>query len=521
MRNPIISLHLFALLGSMALADFLLGNPFVGAFACYAFMFVAAGLRPSSADDPLAGLAAYRMFSRMSLYARAAMELGVTMFFCHELLLMGDVDRWLRYLVLAGTLLLMTLAGGLFARHVRGRWSGMALAEFAVGAAVWVLGDIFLLTTGSAVGGLGWSIVWLYGIVLTGAGLIQLAEDFAAVGRLSGEPGGDKAVERGMSQLGRRSSLVSGGVTMLVMAVWLWGNPWLQRGSAPRIVEVTMMQLPVLLMLVAFYFALRNPLDRHNRERLTHYLQARTSNERMKANLQRLLGKKAPFGSRLLCWLAMPFFLHKIVGRENLRTADYPSVFVCNHGFLYGPIVAALYLPTYFRPWIHNRMLDEAMAAREIELSFPWVKRLLGRKAARWLYRAFARMVVRLLLSFRPIPVVRGNSRDATTTFDLSLQALEEGDNLLLFPEKPKRLADDPEAGLRNLYTGFAHIGKLYHDATGRSLLFYPIYSDHRRRTFSIGSPVRYNPALPPREAKRDVAEQLQRLMSGLMGSDD
>ena len=43
---------------------------------------------------------------------------------------------------------------------------------------------------------------------------------------------------------------------------------------------------------------------------------------------------------------------------------------------------------------------------------------------------------------------------------------------------------------VRTFYTGFAHIGKMYFDRTGKSLLFYPLFSDRTTRSFRIGSPV-------------------------------
>ena len=116
----------------------------------------------------------------------------------------------------------------------------------------------------------------------------------------------------------------------------------------------------------------------------------------------------------------------------------------------------------------------------------------------------------------------RFNTDPVFVTIEKSLDALEEGDNIMLFPEKPgDRTIDGAESStktedLRSFYTGFAHIGKMYYDKTGRSLMFYPVYSNRNRHVFIIGSPVLYDPSLPPRESKRYVAEQLQRAIEEL-----
>ena len=56
----------------------------------------------------------------------------------------------------------------------------------------------------------------------------------------------------------------------------------------------------------------------------------------------------------------------------------------------------------------------------------------------------------------------------------------------------------------------------MYYDATGKSLLFYPLYSDRERRLFRIGEGVRYDVSLAPREGKQKVARELQSKMSEL-----
>ena len=222
-------------------------------------------------------------------------------------------------------------------------------------------------------------------------------------------------------------------------------------------------------------------------------------------------------GVKILCAFARLFLRLKVSGKEHLLPGRYPSVFVCNHGFIYGPVSGVLYLPVPFRPWIHDVMLDPALAERELRKSLRFVLRIFGDRLGGRMLHSLTRLVCRTLNSFDPVPVVRGASRNLMNTFRTSLEALMDGDNILIFPEKPRELATniDPDAeydpyNLRSFYTGFAHIGRMYFDATGKNLLFYPLYSDKKRRRFMIGEPVEYDSSLDPRESRKRLSACLQ-----------
>lgn len=514
-------LRLLGIMASMYLAEQWVGNPFLGALVFLALYVVGASLAIGTAsDDVFARMDAYLYYSRMRLFSTIAVDLGTTMMFCHLLISMSNEPMHIKYLVMVAWVVLITVVGWLYGRIVRKRWGAIELAEFVIGATIWTLGDIFMLQATTVVGNVVWTIVWVCGIVLISYALEDFSRDFESVAAIGGEEFNAESLQRSDRHTVRLATLAASGVTMAVIALWTLSGRRLAVGAdLPRLLHITMLQLPILFMLVALCYAIKQPLDGRNREKLMHYIGSHTSNENIMASLRHTLvrGQKVSFWSRLLCWVAMPFFNHKVSGKEHLRKDEYPSVFVCNHGFVYGPIVAALFLPTYFRPWIHDRMLREDLAEREISMSLPWVKKVLGKRIGGALTSLAARLVTRLLLSFRPIPVVRGASHDTMSTFDQSLKALEEGDNLMIFAEKPKRLNTGANPDLRNLYTGFAHLGKLYHDATSNRLLFYPVYSNRKKRLITIGTPIPYDPALPPRDAKQAIAEALQQSMEHMM----
>lgn len=508
-------------LASMALAEWLTGNPFLGVFCFTALYTIVVALSGGdTGNEGFRAMNSYRMFANMRLLATVAMELSALMLFCHMVLTFAYVPLGWRYAMMTGWMALLYGVGAVYAQMASRRRKGQLLLEFVLGAVIWVTGDVLMLHASGLWGTLGWSMVWALGMVLIYFAITGFSADFEAVGQVVDEECDGDALRSTNRWLGRRATMVSLGVAMLVMLMWSFGGRQLfESPELPRLLQVAMMQLPLIFMLLALIYAIKQPLDARNREKLMHYIDSQTTNEHIRASLHHQLvrGQRVSFGTRLLSWLLMPFMWHRVTGKQHIRKEDYPSVFVCNHGFIYGPMVAALYLPTYFRPWIHDHMLRDDLTEREIESSLPWVKKVFGQRLGSALLGFAAHTTTRILLSFRPIPVVRGASHDTMSTFEQSLAALVEGDNLLIFAEKSVDMGggEDPDP-IRSFYTGFAHLGKLYYNATGCDLLFYPVFANRHRREIKIGVPVAYNHTLPPREAKQAVAAVLHQRMEEL-----
>jgi len=472
-------------------------------------------------ENKYESIASYRVFEDMNLYSTIALNLGVMVFFlfilspsvpAFEPRVYGGLALWL--LAVYAVLLLSSII-------IRKRLAGLALAEFILGALTWCLGAVFMFRSVRMPSRIVWTVVWGVGVALISSAIRKFHLDFEAVGSIA-EGGLDRAeLEVSNTVTATVASIISSVLMLLLMAFWTYVVPLVRE---PVDFGVWMLQLPLLFMLVAIFFACRQPLDYRNREKLMLFIESRSKTEQMRDNLQGLFVRKyrMRFGVKILCTIARPFLHLRVAGREKLRREDYPSVFVCNHGFIYGPISAVIYLPTYFRPWVHNVMLSPDTAFREMSKSLSFLKKALGKRLGGRLIWQLTRATCWALNSCNPIPVVRGASRDVMATFNESLKALEDGDNILIFPEKPRSLLKAvPDAeynpdSVRSFYTGFAHIGKMYYDRCGKSLLFYPLFSDRDSHSFRIGEPVLYDPALEPHESKRRLAEQLQKRMAEL-----
>ena len=475
-------------------------------------------------ENKYSDIASYRIFSDMNLYSTISMNLGVmSVLFVVTRSYAGEPSISLFACMLVWLFLIWAVSGICY-RLTSKRFKGLALSEFILGAITWCLGAVFMFKAHTLVFFVLWTFVWSLGITLISSSLRKFSIDFEAVGELAGEEYGSRELNFSNMMVSTSASLISSAIMLIMLCAYSFLNSDFSSIKWHPLNDVLLMQLPLVFMLAALFVAFRQPLDYRNREKLMRYIDAKAPLEPMKESLKSLFVKKyrMRFGVKILCTLARPFLRLRVSGRERIDRQDSPSVFVCNHGFLYGPVSAVIYLPTYFRPWIHNVMLDTETAVSQMHRSLSFLDRIFGRKASDRLIRGINSILQWVLNSFNPIPVVRGASRDVMSTFDASLQALLEGDNILIFPEKPRELnapVEDDEYDpdrLRNFYTGFAHIGKMYYDATGQSLLFYPLFSDRDRRLFRIGEPVRYDATLPPRESKQKVARELQRKMNEL-----
>ena len=287
---------------------------------------------------------------------------------------------------------------------------------------------------------------------------------------------------------------------------------FLVRGFRP------LMVLPPLLLLVAAIVSvLHFPMNNRHFEKLRRFLTLTSElNPALKKQLDEVVVAKHKnrFGLKVLVTLCRPFYYHKVLGRENTAALeDGTMVLVCNHGELYGPIVTTLYIPISFRPWTISKMMDGDVIVRHI-----YENTILRQK---WLPDALKLPLTKLISpiciwafkSLEAIPVYRGNPRELMKTFRLTIEAMQAGDNILLFPER-----DRPEQpgqrgyvleGVGELYTGFAMIAPAYYAKTHKRVVFLPIYASKQLRTLTIGKGVTYNPEAPATDEKMRIVHTL------------
>jgi len=228
--------------------------------------------------------------------------------------------------------------------------------------------------------------------------------------------------------------------------------------------------------------------------------------------------KNRKFGVITITALLRPFLNIRLKEQQNVDEADFPVIFVCNHGEIYGPLSAVVGMPYDFRPWINGPLLSKDTA-----YDFVYENTMVHNKLPEATKIVACETVRHLgtwaLNSYNPIPVSKSSLSELKNTLNMSVDALVQGDNLLIFPENPENEPDRRynTEGISAFSSGFAHIAKCYYRKTGKALTFYPIYSDKHTRTLTFGNAVKYNPNAPATEEKQRLVNEISQSMNKMM----
>lgn len=203
------------------------------------------------------------------------------------------------------------------------------------------------------------------------------------------------------------------------------------------------------------------------------------------------MGQKA--AERTYCMIkgALNLFYPRYVCRGLEQLPEGASILVGNHSQIHGPLVGELRLPFARKTWCASEMMERDRVAKYAFRDF-WSQ---NPKWTHPFYKALAHAIVPLsVLLFNhaeTIPVYR-DSR-VLSTFRTTVQALEAGTPVLIFPEHDQRcnhILDD-------FQDRFIDVAKLYARRTGRALDFVPVYICPALRQVCFGEPVRFDPAAP------------------------
>ena len=275
---------------------------------------------------------------------------------------------------------------------------------------------------------------------------------------------------------------------------------------------------PLLLTSGAFLLALRFPMNNRHFQKLKRFLTLKDEdNPALKKQLDTVVVHKYinRFGIKIIIFFLRLLMPHKVQGKQHLQGLEEGTVIlVCNHGEVYGPVAATLHVPIPFRPWSIAEMMDRDVIVdylyRNTAVRQDWCPNFLKMP----LTKVFARFFLWAFNSLNAIPVYRNSPRSLIKTFRMTVDAMQAGDNLLLFPERGDREGDGEkgyaEEGIGDLYTGFAMIAPALYQRTGKAAVFVPVYASKRLKTLRFGEGIRYQPSAPVNEEKLRIVRQLQ-----------
>lgn len=176
----------------------------------------------------------------------------------------------------------------------------------------------------------------------------------------------------------------------------------------------------------------------------------------------------------------------EVVGLEKLPKDHV--VIVGNHTQMNGPIAGELFMPDNCYIWCAGEMMNKKEVPEYAFRDF-WSQK------PKWthpLYKILAHIItpvaVCIFNNARTIPVY--HDMRIMTTFKKSLKMLQQGANMLIFPEKDEKHNNI----LYKFQENFVDVAKLYYKKSGVALSFVPMYIAPKLRKMYIGEGTVFNP---------------------------
>lgn len=207
---------------------------------------------------------------------------------------------------------------------------------------------------------------------------------------------------------------------------------------------------------------------------------------------------------RIIKWLIWVFYPKMdVAGVENLP--EEASLIVGNHTQMNGPIACELYFPGKRYTWCAGQMMHlkdvPAYAYEDFWSGKP--------KGIRWFYKALSYVIAPLSVCVFNNANTIGVYRDAriVTTFRETMKKLEEGANVVVFPEH----GEPYNHILYDFQDRFIDIARFYYKKTGKALSFVPLYIAPKLKMMYLGEPVRYRPEEPMDRERDRIRSYLMR----------
>jgi hypothetical protein len=198
-------------------------------------------------------------------------------------------------------------------------------------------------------------------------------------------------------------------------------------------------------------------------------------------------------------------FRVRVRGASHIRS-DEPLILVANHAGSFGPISVISSLPYKLHPWVNHEVTDLRSVARRIQAEFVEGELHLKPPVSSYLSKVIGRVCVALMRDIGAIPVYN-MSKKIRSTVDASLRILEQGRNIVVFPEDSLKPINE---ALCDFCTGFLHVAKLYYEKTRKAVCFLPVAVNRKLRSIQVGRPIRFNAAAPFPQEKARLKRELE-----------
>ena len=209
---------------------------------------------------------------------------------------------------------------------------------------------------------------------------------------------------------------------------------------------------------------------------------------------EKIIRLKENIVTQITIAILKPFYHHRMVDLENVRTdRENPLVFLGNHAEIYGPIASALCFPVPVRFWVISRMMFNKKDVRAYLYENTFSKKkflpVFVRKLLAW-YLGW--LSVNVMNSLQAIAVYRDSPMKLRQTIRESMEALSNGENLMIFPEHPE--GKYIKGGISELSPGFLMLAEAWWKKYGKKLRIMPVFANREKRTFTFGNEIEYEP---------------------------
>ncbi len=479
---------------------------------------------------------AYTAFERLSTLIMAAMEM--TLIVMYTFLAMTAEQLFIRMALAVITTLLCSEAATWFLNWRRHRHRGDPTNLMLVGLMMWLYGlGVFSGMLSNGVPGLTMTYICLalcsVGSALCSVCLEGMEHPMFAVAKFTA--GDQLEGYRRMRAAGREMATLLGqmlALAALTALCYALGD----RDLPQSLIEIAgsfrpVMIIPAALMVfLALLSALRFPLSARQMDKVMRFLHIRESggeNPALEKQLESVVIQRhtQPLFIRALMAVVRPFFRHELRGLENIVPDETnPIVFLCNHGEVYGPVAGMLFCPVPVRPWTISDITADPLEVAQFSYKhtfsyITWLGRL------RWpIARVVGYLSVWCMRCLESVPVYRNKPRELMTTFRKSVEAMQAGDNLLIFPENPD--ADPDDRGYEHgkpgeLFRGFPMLAQVYYRKTGKRCRFLPMLAHKGMRTITFGTEIVYAPEVSPIEERDRIVDEAARQMQAMYAAEE
>ena len=213
--------------------------------------------------------------------------------------------------------------------------------------------------------------------------------------------------------------------------------------------------------------------------------------------------KKTSLIYRIIRWFVLLFSpKYQIEGAENLP--DGPCIIVGNHCQMYGPIAGELYTPGKHEIWCAGQMMEWKEVHGYAFQDFWSFKP----RATHWFFKLASYLITPLAVcvfnNAHTIPV--WHDTRILTTFRRSLEKLQEGARIVIYPEHNKKYNNV----VYDFQDKFIDLARFYYKKTGQELCFVPQYLAPKLKKLIYGKPIRF-------QADAPIAQERERLCRELM----